>query len=393
MPTAGTTTSNHHAGSVRRAPLRVQWGPGSLAAIGDGARRAGAQRLLVITSRSVAARTDLLALLDEATMSRVVEVFAETRAHSPVESVMTAAEVIAARRIDGIVAVGGGSVMVTARAANIVHGENRPPAELATYRDDKGWTSPRLSAAKLPCWAVPTTPTTATGKAGAAVTQEGLSPRLALFDPKTRAQAIAVLPEFLDTAPEALVTSASLNGLCMAFEGLVSVHANLWSEAALTGAGRRLARLLDPRTMPDPPDRVELTLAALLSGDGSDLSRGGVGAALSHTIGHLHHVPNGLVEAALLPWVIARVASDHPGRTAAAAALSTQDEPVSAETVPAALTGLLERIGTPTRLRDLGLRLDDLPRAAETATGDFAVSSAHGRPGSAELLDLLRRAW
>lgn len=381
------------AGSLRRAPLSVHWGPDSLQVIGNQVRRVRAERLLVVTSKSVAAHPDLLARLDEATEDRVVEVFADARAHSPVDTAMAAAAAIATHRVDGIVAVGGGSVMVTARAANIIHGEARSPAELATQWQDGVWTSPRLDAPKLPLWAVPTTPTTATGKIGAALTQPGHFRRLALFDPKTRARAIAVLPDFLDKAPEGLVLSASLNGLCMAFEGLLSTHANLWSEAALVNAGRRLAHLLDPQTTAGPPDRIELTLASLLAGDGSDLSRGGVGAALSHTIGHHHHVPNGLVEAVLLPYVVARVPIDHPGRVAAAWALSSEEARVPSRAVPAALTELLGRLGTPTRLRDFELTAEDLPGAAETAMKDFAVSSAPGRPDSADLLDLLRQAW
>jgi alcohol dehydrogenase class IV len=99
--------------------------------------------------------------------------------------------------------------MVTARAATIVLAEGEDQARLSTSRDASGrMHSPKLRAAKLPQFVVPTTPTTAIVKAGCAVFDPTAGRRLALFDPKTRAQAIFVHPDLVASAPDDLVTSA-----------------------------------------------------------------------------------------------------------------------------------------------------------------------------------------
>lgn len=378
------------SGRFLRSPLRIQWGPDSLGCIGQALSRSGADRALVVTGPSLKAHPDLLGALDEATGGHVTGIFTGVRRHSPVDSVRAAAAAIADHRANALIAVGGGSAMVTTRAANILHAEGRPVDELATRRESGRFVSPRLDAPKLPMYAVPTTPTTATGKAGSAVTEPHHHRRLALFDPKTRVHTIAVHPDFLATAPDELVLSASLNALCMALEGLVSVAANDWSDAALVHAAGWLARLLDPRGRAAADfARTELALAAIMAGDGSDTARGGVGAALSHSIGHRHDVANGVVEAILLPHVLERVAVHHPGRRAAAAALGAPGP----DELPQALAALFGRLGVPARLRDVGLHAGALADVAEAALSDFAVTAAPGRPGGAELLALLHAAW
>ncbi|WP_276613833.1 iron-containing alcohol dehydrogenase family protein [Rhodococcus sp. 14C212] len=378
------------AGQFRRAPLRVRWGPDSLESIGEALERSGRRRALVVTGPSLGARRDLWRLLDAAAAGRVTGIFAEVRRHSPLDAVLAAVEAISANRTDALIAVGGGSVMVTARAANILHAEDRPVRELATHRTSEGFVSPRLNAPKLPMYAVPTTPTTATSKAGSAVTQPGHRQRFALFDPKTRAHTIAVHPEFVATAPEELVLSASLDALCMSFEGLISVSANDWSDSALIHAARRLSALLQRQEgLSAGSTRTELAVAAIMAGDGTDTARGGLGAALAHTIGHDHNVANGVVEAILLPHVLDRVAAHHPGRLAAATSMGIS----RSERVPQALDSLFRQLGTPGRLRDIGVGKDALADLADAAMSDFAVSTAPGLPGGAEVLALLRAAW
>jgi alcohol dehydrogenase class IV len=85
----------------------------------------------------------------------------------PIESVATAAERAASHGVDGLVALGGGSVSVTGRAVAIAVGEGGDLVTLATHRDENGrFVSPRLDTPKVPIVVLPTTPSTAYGKAG-----------------------------------------------------------------------------------------------------------------------------------------------------------------------------------------------------------------------------------
>ena len=69
---------------------------------------------------------------------RCAGVFTGVRAHSPVPSVAAAAEELKRLQADAVIAVGGGSAIVTARAASILAAENRDVRELCTTQDAKG---------------------------------------------------------------------------------------------------------------------------------------------------------------------------------------------------------------------------------------------------------------
>src|SRR5207244_5441849 len=120
---------------------------------------------------------------------------------------------------DAVIAVGGGSSVVTARAATILLGEGKDARELCTRRENGKLVSPKLAAPKLPQWVVPSSPTTAYAKAGAAVRDPETGERLALYDPKARAQGVVLDPLMALIAPPRLSWSAALTIFSMAVEG------------------------------------------------------------------------------------------------------------------------------------------------------------------------------
>jgi hypothetical protein len=64
--------------------------------------------------------------------------------------VEAAARTLADSRADAVVAVGGGSSIVTARAATVLLAENSDIRDLCIYRDpDRGLVSPRLKAHRI----------------------------------------------------------------------------------------------------------------------------------------------------------------------------------------------------------------------------------------------------
>src|SRR5690606_1180052 len=130
-----------------------------------------------------------------------------------------AAEELRRLEADAVIAVGGGSAVVTARAASILLAERGAPLALCTSQGPNGeLRSPKLLAPKLPQLIVPTSPTTATVKAGSAMVDPANGQRLVLFDPKTRAQSVFIHPALTASAPSSLVISAGLNTFTMAVE-------------------------------------------------------------------------------------------------------------------------------------------------------------------------------
>ena len=315
--------------------------------------------------------------------------------HSPLPCVEEARRFLAHCDAEAVIAVGGGSSVVTARAASILLAEQRDIRELCTRRESDGrLVSPKLNAPKLPQWVVPSTPTTAYAKAGSAVRDPETGERLALYDPKTRAQGIVLDPAMALTAPPALAWSAALNVFSVAIEGLQSRHVDPLADAQLSHALRTVVTWL-PRVQKEPGQaqpRLYLMLAALMSGQGSDHTGGGLAQALSHAIGPRSSAANGVVEALLLPHAT-RFNAGVVGRRLAMIAelLGLADR--SANGVIAEIERLLALFEVPTRLRDIGVRSGALAEAADHAMDDWAVSSGPRVPVRDDVMQLLTDAW
>ena len=377
-------------------PLRLSYGPDSLSQVGKELARLSASRAVVFCGPW--ARGPLLEALRSGMGERCAGVFEGVVAHSTVASVQAAAEELTRLEADAVVALGGGSSIVTARAASILAAEKREVRELCTTPDGKGGLkSPKLLAPKLPQLIVPTTPTTAMVKAGSAVFDPATGERLALFDPKTRAQAIFVAPQMLLSAPRQLVAAASVNTFATAMEGLMSRSGEPLADALLMHSVRLLGQHLpDTARHDDPEVRGELLLAAVLCGQGTDHTGAGITTVLGHAIGARYHLDNGLVNAIVMPHVLRFNAEAAAGLTKVAAALGMQHKRAEA-----ALPGVLEALrmiftalGVANRLRDVGVPREALPEIATSSMGDWFL---RGNPrqvkDASELQEILEQAW
>lgn len=377
-------------------PLRLFYGSDSLAMLGPELERVGCSRAMIVCGPSLARHPAALTLVRNALGARLAGVFDAVQAHSPLPVVQEAARELTSLKADAVVAVGGGSAIVTARAASILAAEGLDARSLCTHRSAEGrMVSPKLIEAKLPQFVLPTTPTTACAKAGSAVFDPEVGQRLALFDPKTRAQATFVHPELVGTAPAPLVLSASLNTLAMAVEGLESALGNPVADGLLMQSLRLLAQHLPLRGEGDADARGELVVAAILCGQGTDFGGGGLASVLGHAIGANHHVENGIANAIVLPHTMrfnAQATGDRVGKIAEALGAAAGGE--RAQQAITEVEAFLARLGVPRRLRDAGVPRDALPAIAEHARGDWFLQK-NPRPvqGTAELQALLELAW
>ncbi len=314
------------------------------------------------------------------------------------DSVQDAADLLTRLQADAVIAVGGGSSIVTARAATILSAEKKPVHALCTTFDEGGKAiSPKLLAPKLPQLIIPTTPTTAIVKAGTAVFDAASGSRLAMFDPKTRAQAVFIDPQMILSAPRGLVASACINTMSMAIEGLSSRTGNPLADSLLMHVLRLCAMHL-PQTgrHDDPAVRGELVMAAVMCGQGTDHTAAGVTTVLGHAIGARFEKENGLVNAIVLPHVLRfNGGSNAAGLAKIAAAFGLQASPeAQVEAVVAVVQSIFAALGIPTRLRELDVPFEELPEVAALAMKDWFLKG-NPRPvkSAEELQRILEEAW
>ena len=375
--------------------LRVFHGEDSIAALKRELERNGCQRAVVICGRTMS-RSEELRSLQHSLHALIAGVTATVRENSPVSGVDETARYLVEARADAVIAAGGGSAAVTARAAVIRMGENKPVDELCTQRLANGeFESPRLNAPKIPQFVMPTTPSTAFLKAGAAV-HDDRGQRLALFDPKARAKAVFVHPAFVATAPIELVRSATLNAFANAVEALESPTCDPFSEALLMHALRLIRGNLTLAMRADPAARERLVVAALLCGRGTEQGGTALASVLAHAIGHRCHVANGTVNAIVLPHTMQFNAPVTASRSATIVdALGGGSRGGrSSLTSSAIVEAFIGELETPRRLREIGVAKQDLPHIADAAMTDWFINR-NPRPVSDvhTVLKILEAAW
>lgn len=371
-------------------PLRLHHGEQALKRLSRDMDRAGVRRALLITGRTLGAGGPVLDRVQTALEGRITAIWNGVQPHSPLPSVLAAARALEESGADAVVALGGGSAIVTARAAAIALAEGSDLHRLATHRDADGQLrSPRLAAPKLPQFAIPTTPSTAAVKAGSAVLDPAQGLRLALFDPGTRAQSVALDPLALASAPGPLVIDAALNTLTLAIEGVLSPGADPFAEAFLLQA----IRLIGAGLAQDRHDPAELAIAAALAGRGTDHAGAGIATVLAHALSAQlsadQRLSHGALNAMLLPEALRFNAEHAPGPiTRVAKAMGCSD----GAALLALLAALPARLNLPTRLGDLAIPESALPDAAERALDDwFLAGSPRKVTHAAELAAILHR--
>ncbi len=388
-------------------PVRIHAGDHALERLGEEADRARARWALVVCGQTVAHRTNLLDRVKQALGDKLAGVFESAKAGSPGTSVLQGTAQAAAVDPDLIVAVGGGSAVVTARAITIMLAEGGTLHDHATkYPPGERPISPRLMQPKVPNIVVLTTPTTAAHRAGTAVTDSETGRRLELFDPKTRPVAVFWDTEALLTASPGLCLSAAGSLFSGVVAGLQSPSLNPLAEGDLTQA---LNLLLDNLKLVDSepdngPVRLNLCAASFMYNRASDsgLTAGvtGVVTALAHSLDARYpECDHGAAYSILTaPGMRFNQAHNPSGQARVASLMGVNTADVDVDAAAAAAAGAIADtfgdLGMPLRLRDVGVSWEGIELIAQDAMTDFALHR-NIRPvkEASELVELLREAW
>ena len=339
-------------------PGRVVYGPGAISTLREEIGRLGVARVMICCTpgRRVVAEE-----LAGRSRGQIAAVCAEARPHVPVEVVAVAREAARQAAADGLVAYGGGSAIGLAKM--IAH------------------------SADIPIIAVPTTFSGSESTNLEGMLEDGVK-RLHQSE-RMLPSTIIYDPELVRGLPREVAIPSGFNAIAHAVEAFYSSGANpfasLLAEEGLGMMARALEHLVaDPRSL----DAWGLGLrAAWLCGQPIVSA----GIALHHKAAHVVGGSWGLSHAdthtALLPHAIAYNADAAPdAMTRISRALGTAD------THPAkSMFDLMERVGAPVALRDLGFPEAGIEQAVAMI---LAAPCENPRPLAAQpLRTMLENAW
>ena len=262
----------------------------------------GSKRPMIITDKGV--RTNnLLAPIEASFESTDIEIgfiFDDVPPDSSLETVRAAAQAYRANHCDAIIAVGGGSVIDTSKAANILVSEGGD--DLLKYSGAHNLPKPLK-----PFFVIPTTSGTGSEVTLAAVVSDNQkNVKLAFASNYLMPHAAILDPRMTQTLPPHLTAMTAMDSMTHAIEAYTCIAANPISDAYATAAIKKISNNLFNvlETPTDAHGRLELAQASTMAGIAFSNSMVGIVHSLGHALGAVAHLPHGLCMNLFLPYVL-----------------------------------------------------------------------------------------
>ena len=404
----------------------IKYGPGVTREVGHDMKQLGAKRVLVVTDPNLA-NSESVSITLKTLRSEGIDaaLFDQVRVEPTDASFKEAIQFATDGQFDGYVAVGGGSTMDTAKAANLYA---TYPADLLTYVNPPIGQGRPVPGKLQPLIAVPTTAGTGSETTGVAIfdflemhaktgiAHRALRPVMGIIDPhNTR------------TLPKMAAASSALDIFCHALESLTALPFNqrpapeqpgmrpayqganpisdIWSARAIEMGAKNIVRAIE--NPEDDEARGQMLLAATFAGIGF----GNAGVHLPHGMSYpvsgmvkdfvaegypTDHplIPHGMSVILNAPAVFRFTAPTNPERHLYAAGLMGVDTtgagPDDAGDILAnAIIQVMRKTGMPNGLSAVGFGPYDVDRLVEGTLPQHRVTKLSPRPANAEDLKQL----
>lgn len=398
----------------------IKFGAGATREIGSDMKDLGARRVMVVTDPNLAASEPVAIALDALKKENIdTALFDRVRVEPNDVSFKEAIAFATEGGFDGYVAVGGGSTMDTAKAANLYA---TYPADFLEYVNAPIGKGRPVPGELKPLVAVPTTAGTGSETTGVAIfdyselhaktgiAHRALRPRLGIVD-----------PENTRTLPRMAVACTALDVFCHALESLTALPferreapenprmrpayqganpiSNIWAAKAAEIGSKYMVRAMEDPT--DDEARTNMILASTIAGVGF----GSAGVTLPHGMSYpisglvRDYRPEGYPQDhALIPHGMAVIlgasaafrfmAPGNPRMFLRAAELIGADVggagPEDAgEILAQAVTDMMKKAGMPNGLRAVGYTPDDVDALVQGVLPQQRVTKLSPRPATA----------
>jgi len=408
----------------------IKFGPGATREVGFEMKRLGAGRVLVVTDPNLSASQPVQTALEALKAEGIEAVLFDRARVEPTDvSFKEAIDFASEGGFDGYVAVGGGSAMDTAKAANLYA---TYPADFLTYVNPPIGQGAPVPGPLKPMIAIPTTAGTGSETTGVAIFDyTELHAKTGIAHRALRPVMGIVDPENTRSMPPMVAACSGFDVLCHAIESLTAIPYNqreapenpgmrpsyqganpisdIWAAQSLKMMAQNIRRAVE--NPEDDEARSQMLLAATYAGIGF----GNAGCHLPHGMSYpvsgmvrdfrpegyeVDHpiIPHGMSVILNAPAVFRWTAQVNPERHLYAAELLGADvsdaKPEDAgEVLAGAIIDLMRAVGMPNGLAAVGFESDDIPALIEGTLPQHRVTKLSPRPaGPDDLRELFAGA-
>ena len=301
---------------------------------------------------------------------------------------------------DSIIALGGGSVIDTAKGVRMVLSQNVEDinelmgAEILTY------------GKHIPFVAIPTTSGTGSEVTAVAVILDKLRQIKMEFISYYLLPDVAVIdPRMTETLPKKIAASTGMDALCHAIEAYTCLQKNPMSDAYAISAIKLIGEnLIDSVEKDKKEAKIAMENASMMAGVSFSNSMVGLVHAIGHALGGVCHVPHGNAMNILLPYCM-EYNMDKIGEEYVRILLYLAGEDVylntkkenRGEKLVDIIEEMKERLnkltGIPITLKEAGVKEEDLNEVAKKAINDGAIIVNPKEARYEDVLNILRKAY
>lgn len=282
-------------------PTKILAGEDALLSLNNELRMAGIERPLIITDKGII-KFGLFRKVKEAVQDNKLTslVFDGVPPDSSLEVVKQASKMFRENNCDGLIAIGGGSVIDTAKGVNIVISEGTEDLSNLMGHD-------RLTQKQKPLFVIPTTSGTGSEVTLVSVIADTTRQQKMLFtSPLLQPTFTVIDPEMTRSLPPLLTAATAMDALTHAIEAYTCLQKNPFSDSFAQVAIELIFKniLVAVNNGENKEARYRLAIASTAAGIAFSNSMVGAVHAIGHTIGAIAHVHHGTAMAILLPHVM-----------------------------------------------------------------------------------------
>jgi alcohol dehydrogenase class IV len=344
-------------------------GIGSIKQIKDEAEKLSAKKALIITDKIILETglvNKVLSPLEAAGLQ--VDIIDQVVPEPPFENIEEIYALIEGQGHDLFIGIGGGSALDVTKVLAII------PTNPGDIRAFVGTN--QVPNAGVPTILIPTTAGTGSEVTFNAIfTDKRDNVKKGIVSPYLLPEVAIVDPEMTLTAPSSVTAATGLDALVHAIESYTAINANELTDGVARHAIQLITNSLRQAVFngDDIKAREDMSMGSLMAG--ISLANAGVGAvhALAYPLGGQFHIPHGVANALLLPYVMEYNKLSNLEKFSKIAemmgenieGLSLRD---AADCAVNAMAQLSKDIGIPSTLQEVGVKECDLTLLAEEAS-------------------------
>ena len=367
-------------------PTRIVFGNEKIDSLRDEVKKLGGKRVLVLSGRTVAEKTDSVRRINEGLGDLSAGVYSGLIQRAPLSTAIEAANMAVANGVDTMVGVGGSTISDAARMIAVLMAEGITTVDqLRQLGEDQDMVlEPNLDGKSLPLQvSIPTTLSAGEfNMGGGNVLDDQAGHKIRVRHPRLYSDLIMLDPVMTEGTPDWLWLSTGVKALDHCIERLYSTGNQPAIDAPVLAAAEMLFTYL-PKSREsdgDPEARLQCLVAAWMSMMGAPNFSMGLSHAIGHIIGVHYSVGHGYTSCVTQPYVMEfnrPVSAAKQALLARSAGLDTRgmSDEAAAEAAARAVDDFIMGMGMPHRLRELEIPEEDLPKIAELVLTDGGTRS------------------